>query len=308
MGTTKADLAIFGTGAMACLFASRLTAAGVQLMMVGTWTEGINALHEAGILVVEVSGEERGYPVRVTTDPSDCAGVEHALVLVKSWQTERVARQLAACLSPIGLALTLQNGDGNYEVLARQLGEPRVALGTTTAGATLIGPGKVRPGGEGVVSLGIHARLQPLAAMLVQAGFIVETVPDIQSLQWGKLVINASINPLTALLRIPNGELLNREPARSLMASLAREAAAVAVARGIRLPYDDPVSAAEAVARRTSANFSSMFQDVLRGAPTEIDAICGAVVRAAEQKGIAVPVNHTLWLLVKSIARSGGVN
>ncbi|MCO5245157.1 MAG: hypothetical protein M9927_15265, partial [Anaerolineae bacterium] len=64
--------------------------------------------------------------------------------------------------------------------------------------------------------------------------------------------------------------------------------------------FDDPVLAAEDVARRTAANHSSMFQDMLRGAPTEIDAICGAVVEAGEQTGVLTPVNRTLWRLVRA--------
>ncbi len=74
-----------------------------------------------------------------------------------------------------------------------------------------------------------------------------------------------------------------------LLATVAREAAAVAVAQGVRLPYPDPVVAVETIARRTAANRSSMLQDVARGAPTEIDAICGAIVEAGERTGVANP-------------------
>jgi 2-dehydropantoate 2-reductase len=239
--------------------------------------------------------------VQATSDPAECAGARLAFVLVKSWQTARAARQLAACLAAEGVALTLQNGLGNFEALADTLGPERVALGVTTMGATLLGPGWVRPGGAGPISLGAHERLAPLVALLRQAGFAVETVADPERLLWAKLVINAAINPLTALLRVPNGELLARPQARTLLAATAREAAVVAAALGQDLPYADPVAAAEDVARRTASNRSSMLQDVLRGAPTEIDAICGAIVGAGEARGVAVPVNRTLWLLVRAL-------
>jgi 2-dehydropantoate 2-reductase len=85
------------------------------------------------------------------------------------------------------------------------------------------------------------------------------------------------------------------------MAATAKEAAAVATAMGVQLPYPDPVAVAETVARRTAANRSSMLQDVRRGAPTEIDAICGAVVQAGEACGVPTPVNRTLWQLVKAL-------
>jgi 2-dehydropantoate 2-reductase len=299
------SLLIVGTGALACLFAARLTAAGARVTMLGTWAEGLASLRSHGVRVVEADGSERAYPVRATADPAECAGARFALVLVKSWQAERAARQLVACLSPDGLALTLQNGLGNREKLAQALGAPRVALGVTTSGATLVGPGQVRPGGEGSVSLGAHPRLDPLADLLQRAGFAVEIVPEAEDLLWSKLVINAAINPLTALLCVPNGELLARPPARTLMAATAREAATVAAALGRQLTYPDPVATAEAVAQRTAVNRSSMLQDVLRGAPTEIDAICGAIVAAGEGCGVPTPLNRTLWLLVKALEQKG---
>jgi 2-dehydropantoate 2-reductase len=299
-------LLIVGTGALACLFAARLAAAGVQITLLGTWTEGLEGLRARGVRLEKVDGSADAFPVRATDNPADCEGARLALVLVKSWQTERAATQLAACLAPDGLALTLQNGLGNRERLASALGPSRVALGVTTTGATLLGPGKVRPGGEGTLSLGAHPRLESLAALLEQAGFAIEIVPEADDLLWSKLVINAAINPLTALLHVPNGELLARPSVRPLMAAAAREAAAVATALDRRLTYPDPVAMAEAVARRTATNHSSMYQDVLRGAPTEIDAICGAIVTAGEGCGVPTPVNWTLWLLIKALNEKEG--
>ena len=295
------SLLIVGTGAMACLFAVRLAAAGTRVQMLGTWREGLEALRAHGVRLVGADGSERAYPVQATDDPADCVGARLALVLVKSWQTERAAQQLARCLAPDGLALTLQNGLGNREKLAAAIGEQRVALGVTTGGATLVGPGRVRPGGEGTVSLGAHCRLDPLADLLRRSGFAVEIVTQTDDLLWSKLVINAAINPLTALLRVPNGELLAHPSARPLLAAVAQEAASVAAALGRRLTFSDPVDAAQGVARRTAVNHSSMFQDVLRGAPTEIDAICGAIVAAGDRCGVPTPLNRALWLLVKAM-------
>jgi 2-dehydropantoate 2-reductase len=286
---------------MACLFAARLTEAGIPVIIQGTWQEGLQALRENGVRLVKPDGSEHAYPVKVAGGPKDCAGTQQALILVKSWQTARAARQLAKCLAPDGLAITLQNGLGNRETLVQALGAGRVALGTTTVGATLLGPGRVRPAGEDVISLSAHPGMPEVANRLRSAGFVVENVPDANALLWGKLVINAAINPLTALLRVPNGELLNRSAARTLLQAVVREAAAVAIAKGIRLPYPDPVVAVETIARRTASNHSSMLQDVIRGAPTEIDAICGAIVEAGEQTGVSTPINRTLWQLVSAL-------
>ena len=292
---------ILGTGALACLFAARYSAAGVPVTLLGTWPEGLDAIRRQGVRLVEADGREQAYPVQAVDNPQACAGARQVLVLVKSWQTGRAARQLAGCLSEDGLALTLQNGLGNREVLEQALGASRVALGVTTVGANLLGPGRVRPAGEGTITLGEHARIVPMVEALRKAGFTVESTSDPTSLLWGKLVINAAINPITALLGVANGELLERPEARLLAAAAAREAAEVALAQGIHLPYPNPEAAVEGVAVRTAVNRSSMLQDVQRGAPTEIDAICGAIVLAGEQCGVPTPVNRTLWLLVKAM-------
>lgn len=270
--------------------------------MLGTWQAGLAALGKHGARLDLADGRRLAARVHATPDPADCKDVRLALVLVKSWQTGRAAAQLKTCLARDGLAVTLQNGLGNRETLARFLGRSRVGLGITTMGATLLGPGLARQGGEGLTSLEAHPRLGPLPDLLDEAGFRVETVADARALQWGKLVVNSAINPLTALLGVPNGVLLERPGARALLAGLAGETAAVAASLGVELPFADPVAAVEAVARATAANHSSMLQDLRRGARTEIDAICGAVTRAAQRLGVPAPLNRVMWQLIGAFA------
>ncbi len=295
------NILIVGTGALATLFAARLAQAGYPITMLGTWEDGLEALREHGACLVDAEGNEHRFQIQAINDPRECHGIKYALVLVKAWQTQRAAGQLKECLAEDGLTVTLQNGLGNRETLARNLGPGRVALGITTTGATLLGPGLVRAGGEGIISIERNPALGPLEAALRSAKFNVNSVDDTQSLVWGKLVINAAINPLTALLRVSNGKLLEHPSARELMRALASETAQVATAEKIRLPFADPTAAAEEVALKTAANHSSMLQDRLRGAPTEIDAICGAVVQVAQKHNIPVPANWTCWKLVKAL-------
>lgn len=297
------DLLVVGTGALACLFAAHLAGAGLSVTMMGSWPEGLAALRQHGVRLLDLNGSTQEYRVEVVDYASCHASFSKALVLVKSWQTARAARQLEVCLDHSGIALTLQNGFGNVETLQGVLGSYRVALGVTTTGARMLEPGYVQHTGEGKVSLGSRSNLAGFGELLQDAGFQVELIADPQSLLWGKLVINAAINPLTALLRVPNGELLARPSARELMQEAASEAALVAAAKGIRLPYDDPEDAVEAVAENTASNISSMLQDVLRGTPTEIDAINGAIIRESEKIGLLAPVNRILWRLVMGLDR-----
>jgi 2-dehydropantoate 2-reductase len=298
------QILILGTGALATLFAWRLASAGYEITLLGSWQLGLSALGQHGTRLVDARGNEQAFPVKVIEDPGLCRGATQALVLVKSWQTERAASQLATCLATDGLAVTLQNGLGNLEILEAKLGEARVALGTTTAGATLLGPGLVKAAGNGGISIQSHPRLTSMLSALESGGFHVDVVADARSLIWGKLIINTAINPLTALLRIPNGELLKRPAARALMRCLAEETAAVAFAEQVAVRYSDPAAAAEEVARQTATNYSSMLQDIRRGAPTEIEAICGAVARLGQRHGIPTPVNEACWQLVRALTQT----
>lgn len=295
-------LTLIGSGALACLFAARL-ARQAAVTLLGTWPQGVAAVARHGVRLETDRGVET-VPVRATTDPAEAAPADLALILVKAWQTERAARRAGLALAPGGLALTLQNGLGNLEILQAALGQDRALPGVTTLGATLVAPGHVREGGRGPTYLPADARLDPLAAAFRAAGLETLRAPisDLQPHLWGKVVINCAINPLTALLRVPNGELLARPDALRLMGQAAHEAARVAEAGGIRLPFADPAARAREVAQATAHNHSSMLQDVLRGAPTEIDAINGAVVRAGERLGVPAPVNEVLWGLVRAMS------
>ncbi|MBM3789722.1 MAG: ketopantoate reductase family protein [Acidobacteria bacterium] len=303
---------IAGTGAMAVLFGARL-APHARVTLLGTWREGIDAVNR-GIevspgrdrpaaadapLLPPQSEPDRG--VSATADPSAIAPAALAFVLVKSWQTERAAHGLNQCLAPEGLAVTLQNGLGNLEILQARLGVERAALGTTTCGATLTGPGRVRESGCPAIQVACQPRVQAAVDLLVRAGFSVELAADARSLLWGKLIVNAAINPLTALLRVPNGELLRRPEAAALMEAAAEEAAGVARRCGVDLPYADPAARARAVAGLTADNLSSMLQDVRRGVRTEIDAINGAICREASRRKSRAPINCALWRLVRAL-------
>ncbi len=296
------DILIVGSGAMALLFGARLAASDHNVTLLGTWREGIQAINKFGI---RIAGDQNrdGFLARGVMDLSIIPPVKQALFLVKSWQTERAAKQLAQVLDPEGIVLTLQNGLGNLEVLREILGDRRAAQGVATYGATLIGPGVVRPGGEGIISIQTRPELDPLIQSLKQSGFSIQEVEDLSKLVWSKLIINVAINPLTALLNVKNGQLLDNKSSKELMSLAAREAGDVARALGIELGYEDPVSAAEAVAEATAENISSMLQDIRRGAPTEIEALCGAVVRVGRSVNMKTPVNEILSLLIQ--AREG---
>lgn len=304
-------VAVVGAGAMGSLFGGYLCAAGHEVWLVDTWAEHVRAIKEEGLHIVEPSGEERVIRPQAVTDTAAVGPCDLVLVFVKSYHTARVAGALAPLLGAGTVVLTLQNGLGNVDVLAEKVPRSLLMAGTTGQGANVLGPGRIHHAGTGETVLGeldgsVTERLERLVEVFRAAGLPASASRDVQGLIWGKLLVNVAINPLTAILRVRNGQLLEIPEAVDLMKEAVREAVLVAERVGVRLPYPDPWAHVEDVTRRTGGNRSSMLQDVEAGRRTEIDVINGAVVREGARVGVPTPVNLVLTRLVRAMERSGG--
>lgn len=273
---------------------ARLSHAGQAVTLAGTWSAAIEAIDRHG-LRVEAEGGCIHAPARALRLDTQGA-MPHAdfvLVLVKAHRTTSVAKPAAEAAAQDGILATLQNGLGNREALEAAAGTGRVIVGVTTAGATLLAPGHARGHmAETLIGETADGRAEAFGSLLRGAGLPARLTRDIDVLLWSKLAVNCAINPLTAMHGVPNGALLEGPEWRATMSAAAREVQAVAAAQGIAI--EDAAERAFAVARVTAANRSSMLQDLERGATTEIDAICGAVVRAGVRLGIPTPVNASL--------------
>jgi 2-dehydropantoate 2-reductase len=242
---------------------------------------------------------------------SDEKSVDVAVVCVKTLGTLWAADVAQRILSRDGVVLTIQNGLGNFETLVAAVGEARVAVGVIYVGARLEN-GKLWATGPGKVEFGLVARAEPrralkaLAARLVDGGMAVSVVQNPWASVWRKVAVNAAMNPVTALLGYTNNELLADLAASRVADGLAAEVARVATRTGMLsqggLGEDEARRAWRDIAILTGANRSSMLQDVQAGRATEIDAICGAVYREGERRGVAAPLNQAMTVLVSALA------
>jgi len=298
-------IAIVGTGAMGCLLASYLSATH-DVWLIDGWQTQIDTITAHG-LTRERDGVLHHSTPRATNNATEAAPCHVAIVMVKYHQTAWAATQVAQLLAADGICVTLQNGIGGIDVLREHLGVARATQGVTSLGGTLLGPGQVRHAGMGdTVFAQSHtsAYLAELVTACNESGLPAHFSADIDSLIWGKLVVNVGINALTGLLRVPNGVVASHIGARGLLGQCVAEAVAVATAQGIVLPYPDPLAHVLQVATATAHNRSSTLQDVLRGSPSEIPTINGAVVRAGTRLGIPTPYNHVLLELMQVIDES----
>jgi len=300
------DVLVVGPGAMGRLHAALLSRAGLSVALLDHRKKRARQLRESGFLVgieddwhkVEIpcgSAAEEFHPAKLviifTKAGATAAGMEHALPACDDDTT----------------VLTLQNGLGNWERIAEFVPAETVLAGTTSTGATLWAEiDRVRLEGMGTIRLGSptgdRERAERTVEVFEGAGLPCEVTDDLEGALWTKAVINAAINPLTALTGRLNGELLQDEGFRRTLALVAEEAAAVARACGATLP-DEIVPVVEGVCRQTAGNRSSMLQDLSAPRLTEIDFINGEIARRGAEVGVPTPLCIALTALIQDIER-----
>jgi 2-dehydropantoate 2-reductase len=302
------QILVVGAGAMGCLFAARLKKAGFQVTLfekVRDWAQKIN---DHGITVEGVTGQ---YRVKVPTLSGDLPEQpDLVLICVKSNDTRAASETIKPWLKPDTVILSLQNGLGNMEILEQVFGKERVRGAVTAEGATVLGPGRIRHAGQGETAIGPagdpKSGVETIVSTLRQAGFQTKAVDDVIQLIWGKLIINVGINALAAITRLKNGRLPKLTGTRMIMEQAVNEAVAVAYAKNIALPYEDPIGRVMEVCDATSDNVASMLQDILNQETTEVDFINGAIIQEGAVLGIATPVNVILTALVQAIQETYG--
>ncbi len=295
-------ISIIGSGAMGSLFGALLAQSGQEVVLIDIRQDHVDAINSLG-LGVESAGKIRRLAINASTRIEDGQDSDLIIIFVKSFQTQEAAVSALQCLNETGSVLTLQNGMGNADIISAIIPPAQVVAGTTSHGATLLGPGLIHHAGTGPTAIGpwsetSSSNLEAIKDVFCKAGIETQLEYNIHLIIWKKLIINVGINAITALTGIKNGQIVDAPPTANLVHRAVQEACDVAFAHGVELP-DDIVEHLFTAAKETGPNRSSMGQDVDNRRRTEIDAINGAVVRLAKNKNIAVPVNQTLTSLIE---------
>lgn len=309
MRDTPSRRVVVGPGALGCLLATALCRIKEEIWVLDHDSQRAALLQHSG-LTLERAGRLAHFPIQATADARQIGPASLVLLCVKAPALPRALPALLPLLTENTLLLAWQNGIGHLPLLM-EAGLPcPVVLAVTSLGANLVGPGRVRFGGEGLTSLGFLGEALPQAGLALEetakilrrAGLEMRVEADILPQVWDKLLVNVGINALTAIYNCENGGLLRNREALALLRTAVREAARVAQARGIAIT-PEPVARAIEVCKATASNISSMLQDVRNNRQTEIMAINGAVLAEAGRLGIPAPVNAALVASVKGLAK-----
>lgn len=290
--TSATRVAVIGGGAIGGLLAAHLCDAGhaVTLCVRTPFAR----------LVVERFGRSDAVPARIVAAPDGLAPVPWVLVAVKSQDTAAAGPWLAALCGPGTTVVVVQNGIGHAERVAPFVGDAAVLPALIYSGVERVAAGHIRLHTEGRITVPAGPAADAFASLMAGSGIAVRHEPDFVTALWRKVLTNVAANPITALTLRRIGVFQDDEVA-ALGETLIAEAVAVGQAEGARIGPDDVAHTLRLHRTYNPSTGTSMLYDRLAGRPMEHEFITGAVVRAAERHGIAVPFNRAILTLLRAL-------
>ncbi len=301
-------IVVVGPGALGCLLGGLLSKKAEVWLLDRDPVRAEQIIAHQGVTCRGVSKNWHA-SIPATARAEDIGPADLILICTKAYDTKEAIQRAEPLVAKNTYVLTLQNGWGNVETIAEVVGEEKVLAGMTNQAVTLTGAGQIEHTGTGETIIGHLSGKTPAAVRQIREVFNKAKIPtkisrNIKGVLWSKLIVNAGINALTAILRLHNGTLCEHEEVSSILGAAVGEAVKVARRKRIKLIYVDPLAKVEAVCQKTAGNVSSMLQDVLAQRRTEIDYINGVIVKQGRLSGVPTPVNQTLCHLVKGIEHS----
>ena len=304
-------IAVVGAGAMGSIFGARFVQGGHDVILVDVAEQLVEKVNRDGVTIVR-GDEEVATNVPATTDPKSVGIVDTVVVFTKCYHTSSAANAARPLVGPDTVVASLQNGWGNGDVLAEVFPEDQIVLGVTYNSGTVLDVARVAHPGVGPTILGPFAGddtagAHRLARAIEDGGLEATVAAPVQLEIWKKLILNAAALPAAALTGMNSGALTAHDQMHALVTETGREAVAVAQALGYPIDEDERIAYIHGLLERAGPTKASMLQDFEAERQTEIDVVNGAVVRAADETGVPVPLNRAFVQLVKGWESTRGV-
>jgi 2-dehydropantoate 2-reductase len=295
-----ARFVIMGAGGIGGYFGGRLANAGEDVCFVARGKH-LEAMKQHGLHVKSTVGDFTVPAGKMTGDVASIGHADVVLFCVKSYDTEPAAQRLSPILHDGSLIIPLQNGVDNEDKIRRQLPQAHVYGGVAYISSRVTAPGEITEVGGfqrivfGPMNCPTSARAAEVHQSLLRAGIKSQLQEDITKELWRKFIFIASMGSLTALSRLPHGEILSNPRTLALMFDAMREIQAIAWKLGIDLEPVDEARVLEGLKRFSDDTRSSMYFDLISEKPMEIEALNGTVVRLGEQLGIPTPIHRVIY-------------
>lgn len=296
-------VAVFGAGGIGAYFGGRLALAGVEVHLIARGAH-LEALRRDRLHVRSPKGDF-DVMLAATDDPADIGPVDYVLFTVKSHDTAAAAARLGPLLHRDTAVVSLQNGLGNEEAIAAEVGQHRTMGGVVYLFSTITAPGSVlHSAGPATLIFGEldgerTDRARRLLDALLDAGVEATLSDGIWRAIWDKFAFICALAGMTAAVRLPIGVIRSVPASWNMFRDILREVDAVAAAEGVGLS-DDAISRHEAFAQGLeSGTYSSLHFDMTTGKPMELDALHGELFRRASDRGVAVPATQAILAILQ---------
>ena len=297
-------IVVFGAGGVGGYFGARLAAAGNDVAFVARGRH-LEAIRRGGLRVKSELGDIHLEKSEVSDDPRTLGRADVAMFAVKLWDTETAATAARSLVAEGGVIIPFQNGVESIERIGNVVGAEHVVGGAAYIAATISAPGTILHTGTmarlrfGALLASQADRIKSFHAACVAAKIDAELVDDVRRIVWEKFVFLAAMSGFTSITRCPIGPIRSDPDMRATLAAAIAENCALARACGIELPGDFAAKQLAFADGLPAEMKSSMLHDLEAGRRLEAPWLSGAVARMSRERGLAAPVNATIYAALK---------
>jgi 2-dehydropantoate 2-reductase len=297
-------IAVMGTGGTGGYFGGLLARAGEEVAFIARGAH-LEAIGKNGLAIKSVLAGDFTISATATDNPADIGPVDFVLFCVKAYDNAAAAEQIRPLIGPETVVLSVQNGIDNEQQIEDVIGPDHVLGCVSYVSSTIQSPGVIaQTGGPGTLVLGemqggTSARTEALQSTLQNSGITAELHQDIQVALWQKFIGICGVNGITALTRLPMGEIVACRETHNLMRGTMQEVEAVARAGGVNLPKGCVDQSMDFFSSMDRSVRGSMYYDLAGGRRLELEVLNGAVVRLGSEHGIPTPINFAIYAALK---------
>lgn len=297
-------IAVIGTGGTGGYFGGLIARAGEEVAFIARGAH-LEAIRKKGLTVKSVLSGDFTISAMVTDNADEIGPVDCVLFCVKAYDNAEAADQISSLIGPETTVLSVQNGIDNEEQIGSVVGHEHVVGCVSYVSSRIDSPGVIaQTAGPGKIVLGEMAggtspRTEALHRMLQNSGITAELHTDIQSALWHKFLAICGINGVTALTRLPMGEITSCEETRGFLRGTMKEVEAVARKAGADLPGECLDQTMEFFSNLEPSLRGSMYYDLAAGRRLELDVLNGKVVDLGREHGIPTPFNFAIYAALK---------
>lgn len=297
-------IAVLGAGAMGSIYGGHLSLNN-DVYMIDKKQELVDTINNDGLKLFE-NNNDVIYNPKAVTESKNIGEVDLVILFVKSLYSRTALMENSHNIGGNTYVMTLQNGAGHEDIISEFVPMERIIIGTTEDNGAILDTGYVRRGGKGKTNIGMllpdsNNMLEKVKEVFDSCGFDTHIYSNIQQLIWDKLFTNVSLSALTGVLQVPMGFIAQDEYAWNMAVTLIKEAMAVAKAMGLDFDEAEMIERVKNTSLGSPEGRTSIYTDLSKGRPTEVNTISGAVVKAGDKVGVPVPSHKMIVNIVHAM-------